>query len=286
MEAEKQKIYDTYVQHLLIRGLSKTTVDLYLNEAKQYLEFIDTIESINQQTATEYLSKYYELSANTKNAHYSFLRAFIKHLDKNIAPNEFKIKIPYAKSTRTLPKILSVEVLMRKIKHVEEKAQNSTKWKDKRNYALIMLLYATGMRISEALKFRMTDIENGWIRIENAKGSKDRYVPIADGAIKAMEEYIRVLPFSTMKATFVNYQGRAISRTTAYKIIKDAMDMNPHSLRHHFATHMIIGRADISVVSELLGHSNLVTTQIYTHIQKPQLANTVNQYHPMSKEII
>jgi len=286
MEAKKQSIYDTYAQHLLIRGLVKSTVDLYLKEAKQFLEFVDSVESINRDTVLAYLSKYDDMSASTKNLRYGSLRAFIKHLNKNITLGAYQIKIPYVKSSRKLPNILSVERFMERLDCVQHKAQASSRWLDKRNYAFVMLLYATGMRVSEALKFRMSDIENGWIRIENAKGSKDRYVPIADDAIRALEEYIKVSPFSILKATFVNYQGKAINRTTAYKIVENTMGMNPHSLRHHFATHMIIGGADISVVSELLGHSNLVTTQIYTHIQRPQLADTVNKYHPMTEEAI
>jgi integrase/recombinase XerD len=75
-----------------------------------------------------------------------------------------------------------------------------------------------------------------------------------------------------------------MSRVTAFKVLKKTMGLNPHSMRHHFATHMIINGADVSVVSDLLGHSNLITTQIYTHIKKTQLANTVKAYHPMSEE--
>jgi integrase/recombinase XerD len=286
MKALKQNIYDRYAQHLFIKGLAKTTVELYLNEAKHFLEFVDDVKAIDMQIVFKYLQRYGELAVSSRNQHNSALRTFINYLNTSVYPGAFHIKIPYIKFHRKLPTVLSIDELSNKLESLKVDSHNSNRWIEKRNYALIMMLYATGMRISEALKFRMSDIENQWIRIENAKGSKDRYVPIAESAVEALQDYIKACPFSIVKHTFVNYKGKPLNRISAYKVVQDILKMNPHSLRHHFATHMINGGADISVVSELLGHSNIVTTQIYTHVQKQQLADTVNKYHPMKKEAI
>jgi len=284
MDAKKQSVYNTYLQHLSIKGLTKTTTDLYAKEAKAFIEFVDDLEAISVSNVNAYLIRYAELSGNTKNSHYSCLRAFIKHLKKNVYFNMNTIKIPYFKSNRKLPTILSQDELMRKINILKKKAEKSNQWKVKRDYALVMLLYATGMRVSEALSFNRSNInENDWVRIDSGKGLKDRFVPIAKSAIDALDEYVKACPFPLNKGFFVSYNRSSITRITVYKILEKYMGMNPHSMRHHFATHMIINGADVSVVSELLGHSSLITTQIYTHIQKPQLAATVNNCHPMAE---
>lgn len=285
MDAKKQKVYDTYLLHLSIKGLAKFTTDLYLKEAKSFIEYIDDLESINLSIVFNYLKRYSHLSSSSRNSCSSSLRAFIRHLSKNVYPNMNNIKIPYVKGGRKLPKILNQDELMRRIGVVKKTSDMSDKWIPKRNYALIMLLYATGMRVSEALAFNMSDInENEWVRIDNGKGLKDRFVPIAKEAIKALDEYIKICPFPLDRGFFLVGAGTSMSRITVFKILKKSMGLNPHSMRHHFATHMIINGCDVSTVSELLGHSSLTTTQIYTHIQKPQLAETVNRCHPMAKD--
>jgi integrase/recombinase XerD len=282
MEAKKQAIYDSYLQHTHIKGLAKTTVDLYMQEAKSFIEFVDDLESITISIVIDYMKRYSNMSSSSKNKHGSSLRAFMKHLSKNVYPDMNTINIPYIKGGRKLPNILEQNELMRRISVVKKASEMSDDWTMKRDYALVMLLYATGMRVSEALNFRRSDInENNWVRIDSGKGSKDRYVPIAKVAIKALDEYIRVCPFPLDKNFLVNYEGKLLTRISVYKILKNTMGLNPHSMRHHFATHMIINGSDVSVVSELLGHSSLITTQIYTHIKKPQLATTVNRCHPM-----
>jgi len=284
MDAKKQSVYDTYLQHLAIKGLVKTTTDLYAKEAKAFIEFVDDLETINASIVFEYLKRYTGLSGSSKNSHYSSLRTFLKHLKKNVYLNMRTIKIPYFKSNCKLPEILSQDELMKRLNIVKKKAEESDQWMDKRDYALVMLLYATGMRVSEALSFDRSDInEDNWVRIDSGKGLKDRFVPIAKSAINALDAYVKACPLSLNKGFFVSYNGSSITRVTVYKILKSCMGMNPHSMRHHFATHMIINGADVSIVSELLGHSSLITTQIYTHIQKPQLIKTVNNCHPMAE---
>lgn len=141
-------------------------------------------------------------------------------------------------------------------------------------------MYATGARISEALSLGRGDIEGEWLHIRHAKGEKERIVPIAKVARDAIDQYLQALPFEK-DAIWLNYKGERLSRISAYKITQKYLGVSPHVLRHSYATSLITGGADLRVVQELLGHSSLLTTQIYTHIQKQDLKNTVEIYHPM-----
>lgn len=149
-----------------------------------------------------------------------------------------------------------------------------------RDYALILFLYASGCRISEALSVQREDIVDGWLKIRFAKGEKERVVPLAPVATQALERY---LSKQTMSSPYIwlNYRAKPLSRISAYKIVKKYLGVSPHVLRHSFASSLIIGGADLRVVQELLGHSSLETTQIYTHIQKQNLADTMNNFHPL-----
>jgi integrase/recombinase XerD len=154
-----------------------------------------------------------------------------------------------------------------------------------RDYALILFLYASGCRISEALEVQRKDIVDGWLKIRYAKGEKERMVPLAPAAINALDEWLkRKDPGSSY--LWINNRGERLSRISGYKIVKKYLGVSPHVLRHSFASALILGGADLRVVQELLGHSSLMTTQIYTHIEKEQLQQTVSRYHPMRRDAI
>ncbi len=282
MDAPKQKIYKEYTQHLYIRALANTTVNTYSVEAKKFLAFIGKLEDVENANVMEYMKQYASMSASSKNLYASALRSLFTYLSKNGFYNFKNLKVAYAKDSRKLPSIMSVEEILKRLSRLETIAYFHNKWIDRRNYALVMLLYSTGMRVSEAQAFQMADIEDGFVRINKGKGQKDRYVPIAKKAVTALKEYVKVRPKENQKSFFISYKMEALSRVTIYEIVTKNMGVNPHALRHHFATHMVMGGADVSVVSELLGHSNIATTQIYTHVQKPHLAMTVNRCHPMA----
>lgn len=284
MNAKHESIYKKYSEYLLIKGFATTTVNVYSKEAKKLLEYVDDIEYITRQIAIEYISKYSHLSKASRNMHAVALKSFTTYLKKNVYFSMNEIKIPHIKITRNLPEILEPTELFRRLDVVKNLSLSSQDWIDKRNYALIILMYATGMRVSEALSFKLSDInENDWVLIENGKGSKERYVPIVKSAIDALKEYKKICPFSLDKNFFVMYQGKPLTRISVYNMLKRTMGLSPHSMRHHYATHMIMNGSDVNVVSELLGHSNLITTQIYTHIKKPQLAVTLSECHPMAQ---
>jgi integrase/recombinase XerD len=131
------------------------------------------------------------------------------------------------------------------------------------------------------LSARREDINKGWLKIRLAKGQKERMVPLAPLAIEAMEKYLNQESIQS-KHIWLNYRGETLSRISAYKIVKSHLNVSPHVLRHSFASALILGGADLRVVQELLGHSSLETTQIYTHIQQENLAQTINSYHPLA----
>ena len=181
-----------------------------------------------------------------------------------------------AKVPKNLPKYLNNEEILQAIKNIDR-----SRLMGLRDYALILFLYASGCRISEALSVQRGDIVEGWLKIRFAKGEKERMVPLAPVAQEALNAYMKERDLHS-SFLWLNYRGETLSRISAYKIVKKYLGVSPHVLRHSFASSLIIGGADLRVVQELLGHSSLETTQIYTHIQKQNLADTMYSYHPLS----
>jgi len=188
-----------------------------------------------------------------------------------------KLKVKQAKIPKTLPKFLTKEEILRAVEWINA---NENTWFELRDKALILFLYATGLRISEALNVKLSDLEDNWVKVTMAKGEKQRMVPIADAAMEAIREYLHKRPCSS-EYLFVNKNCDKLSRISAYNITKKYLNVSPHVLRHSFATALVLGGADLRVVQELLGHASLNTTQIYTHIQKENLKDTVLKYHPL-----
>ncbi len=184
-------------------------------------------------------------------------------------------KFALAKVPKNLPKFLSYEAIASDIARI-----GTQKWTDLRDRALIMFLYASGTRISEALAVEKSDFEGEWLRVRHGKGEKERMVPIAAAALKMMERYLDAVPYERGRV-WLNYKGEPLSRVSAFKITQKYLNVSPHVLRHSYATALILGGADLRVVQELLGHASLLTTQIYTHVQKQNLKETVMRYHPL-----
>ncbi len=188
-------------------------------------------------------------------------------------------KFALAKIPKNLPKFLSYEAVMEGVSMIDTK-----KWTGSRDRALIVFLYATGVRISEALAVRRSDFEGEWLRVRHGKGEKERLVPVAQSARTLIDGYLRDVPFEKDEL-WLNVRGGVLSRISAYKITRKYLDVSPHVLRHSYATALIVGGADLRVVQELLGHASLLTTQIYTHVQKQNLKETVRRFHPMKKAV-
>jgi len=227
-------------------------------ETSDILSFLATFE--NKRTLNRKLS-----SINTF-FHFCHLQQFTHE----------KIRIPMAKVPKNLPKYLAPEEIMAGVETIDRGTL-----KGLRDYALILFLYASGCRISEALSVQRSDILEGWLKIRFAKGEKERIVPLAPVAIEALEVYLQAQKMSS-SYLWLNYKGEQLSRISAYKIVRHYLGVSPHVLRHSFASSLIIGGADLRVVQELLGHASLETTQIYTHIQKQNLQETMTQFHPLA----
>lgn len=281
MPADKKTLLEEYQIELHIGNYAKATYRLYFDLAKDFFEWSPDLDRLDRGLIEMYLLRFKDQAVSSRNQKTSSMRRLLRFLKAN-GYESANIRLHDMKVGRKLPDVLSEE----EMQHILARMSRCTfSWTDVRNYALVMLLYATGARVSEALSIRWVDIEDKWTRINSGKGSKDRYVPIHDKAIKALEAYREACPFELMrdKPIFVNYQGQPLTRISAYKILKDNAGVNPHAIRHSFASHLIQNGCDVIIVADFLGHSSLHTTQIYTHIQNKYLQTTVKDCHPMSE---
>ncbi len=263
------------MEYLLInKGVSKNTYDAYKRDLNQFEEFLKkSIIEADSSDVIRFLSQIE--NKRSLNRKLSAINSFFEFAYKRDMINE-KFKIKQAKIPKSLPKYLQKDEILNSVSAINLESS----WFELRDKALILFLYATGLRISEALNVKLNDIEDGWVRVEMAKGEKQRLVPIADVALDAIKEYLHKRPCNS-EYLFVNKNCEKLSRISAFNITKKYLNVSPHVLRHSFATSLVLGGADLRVVQELLGHASLNTTQIYTHIQKENLKDTVLKYHPL-----
>ncbi len=266
---------EAFLEYISVtRALSSKSVEAYKSDLLQIeKETASNLLSLNSETLLLALSNY--SNKRTLNRKLSSVNAFFDFCHKQDF-SEKNDKFKFAKIPKLLPKFLSYEEVKAGLSLIDRST-----WIGARDYALILFLYASGARISECLSLRVEDIEGEWLHILHAKGEKERIVPLAKVAIKAIEVYKSMMPFES-ELIWLNYQKSGLSRISAYKITQKYLGVSPHILRHSYATSLITGGADLRVVQELLGHSSLLSTQIYTHIQKQNLKDTLEVYHPMS----
>lgn len=280
------------------KRLSKNTIESYLEDLIKYMDFlnekgINNTASIKTKDIELYLEKLntesYEITSiarkltTIKNFHnYLCQRGYIK---TNVAE-----AIERPKLKKTLPKTMTIEEVD-KLLNIE----CNTVF-DYRNKAMLELLYATGLRISELLNLKLgdLDLENCVVRCMG-KGNKERIVPIGEYVIFYINKYLdnRYILLKDKKNDylFLNRFGTNLSRFSFFKILKKLLiekgikkEISPHTLRHSFATHMLERGADLRVIQELLGHSDIATTKIYTHISNSKIKEDYELYHPRSKK--
>jgi integrase/recombinase XerD len=258
----------------IVKVLSSHTIEAYKNDLLQF-EAFSKKEALT--TSSDDLIAFLATIKNSRtlNRKLSSINAFYDFCLKSDFKKD-KPNIKLAKVPNTLPKFLEYEEIKNHLSLIDIGTLMGL-----RDYAFILFLYATGARVSEAINVKKSDIEEGWLKILNAKGDKERMVPIAPNAIVALEAYLKERK-NLDGYLWLTYQGKRMSRITAFKITQKYLGISPHVLRHSFATAMILGGADLSVVQELLGHVSITTTQIYTHLQKKDLRDTVVNYHPLS----
>jgi len=268
---------EAFLEHLeLIKLQSPSTIDAYTRDLSQFEEFLQksALEATTEDIIS-FLSRFE--NPRTLNRKLSAINSFFNYCFKeNFIENKPSLKL--SKLPKTLPKFLEYDEIIFHLERIDTKS-----WIGLRDRAFIMFLYASGARVSEAVNAKKSDIEDSWFRISNAKGDKERVVPIAPKAIKYLEEYLQHRPkFS--EYLWINYKGEKLSRISAFKITQKYLGVSPHVLRHSFATALILGGADLRVVQDFLGHVSMDTTQIYTHLHRQDLADTLKHYHPLSKE--
>ncbi len=269
---------EAFIEYITVtKALSKRTIEAYgsdLNalelKAEKALIKLDSLEVLQLLSGIE--------NRHTLNRKLSSINAFFEFCYKSHFL-ETECNFELSKLPKTLPKFLSHTEVYRGLTLIDTHT-----WLGLRDYALILFLYASGLRISELLDMKRNDLENSWLHVRHGKGEKERLIPIASTALEALDKYIKALPFEH-DYVWLNYLGKPLSRISAFKITQKYLAVSPHVLRHSYATALIIGGADLRVVQELLGHTSLNTTQIYTHIQKQNLKETVQSCHPMAKEI-
>jgi len=256
------------------KALDTLTVSSYISDLKQLEEFTQkTLTKLDTADVLKFLATFE--NKRTLNRKLSAVNTFFRFCHLQNFTHE-KIKIPMAKVPKNLPHYISNDEILSGLSFIDR-----TTLMGLRDYALILFLYASGCRISEALSVERSDIVDEWLKIRFAKGEKERMVPLAPVALEALEAYMKEQDLHS-SLIWLNYRGEPLSRISAYKIVKKYLGVSPHVLRHSFASSLIIGGADLRVVQELLGHASLETTQIYTHIQKQNLADTMHSYHPLS----
>ncbi|MCY7470226.1 integrase/recombinase XerD [Bacillus sp. 153480031-1] len=279
------------------RGLSENTIVSYKRDLQNYLSFLMTheqltdIRDVTRLHIIHYLKQLKEEGKSSKTSvrHLSSIRSFHQFLlREKVTTNDPSWNIETQKTERTLPKVLSLG----EVEKLLDTPNQHTPF-DYRDKAMLELLYATGIRVSEMLDLTLADVHltMGFVRCFG-KGRKERIVPIGEAAASAIEEYIekgrsKLLKKQPSDALFLNHHGKKMSRQGFWKNLKKRAieagiqkELTPHTLRHSFATHLLENGADLRAVQEMLGHADISTTQIYTHVTKTRLKDVYHKFHP------
>lgn len=294
------KDIDDFINYIYVeRNLSSNTKDTYQYTLLQYKRFMDQkrkikdLKKVNKDDLKYYIKKQ-SLTLKTKTIahHLAVIKNFYKYL---LRENKLKINPADAvflpKISKNLPKVLSIKEVEKLLSFRVFNAY------DYRNRAMLELMYATGLRVSELINLKINDInlEMNMVRCMG-KGKKERFVPIGDIATKWIKTYLELYRVSLLKKQATNYlflnnHGRKMTRQGFFIILKKIANQmgikktfSPHTLRHSFASHLLEGGADLRSIQTLLGHCDIATTSIYTHIADKLIIDNYLKYHPRSKK--
>ncbi len=289
------KNYTTYLK--LEKGLSENSIEAYIRDISRFGNFC--VDLLPQDVSSEQISNFFielnhaELLAETTQARMlSSIRAFFKYLmyEDIIEINPSELVDP-PKIGRKLPEPLTVDEINQMLAVIDKNTPLGM-----RNFAIIELMYSCGLRVSELVNLKIKSIyfDSDFVRVFG-KGNKERLVPLGSYAKKSVQEYM--LDCRSLKSikegeediVFLNNRGARLTRIMIYTIISNAAKLagikrkiSPHSLRHSFATHLLEGGADLRAVQEMLGHSSITTTEIYTHLDSSYLKSVITEFHPRS----
>ncbi|MGG2095608.1 site-specific tyrosine recombinase XerD [Bacillus sp. S13(2024)] len=287
-----------FIHYMVVeKGLAQNTVVSYERDLKSYTKYLQKVEQITSfhDVARMHIVNFlHHLKDNGKSSktmarHIASVRSFHQFLlRERVVEHDPSVHIETPQGERKLPKVLSineVEALLQ-----TPKGTSAFGIRDK---AMLELLYATGLRVSELIELNLSDVHltMGFVRCVG-KGNKERIIPLGSLATEAIQYYIEkgrpeLLGKKMVEALFLNHHGNRLSRQGFWKILKRLAqeaniqkELTPHTLRHSFATHLLENGADLRAVQEMLGHADISTTQIYTHVSKARLKDVYKQFHP------
>lgn len=285
-----------YVEDYLLflkteKKLGDNTINSYMLDLDDFFKaFNSSIESCTKKDILSYISSINGLEVSTVNRHISSLKSFFNYLvDESIIKVSPIEEVSSLKKTKKLPKYLSISEV-NKLLNIPLNSEF-----DYRNKAMLELMYATGLRVSElvSIEYSNIDFENSIIRI-NGKGKKERIIPLGEVASYYLKVYLndyrsKLLKRNTYNQVFLNNHGKPITRQGFNYILENIRELTgiekeitPHVLRHSFATHLLEGGADIRSIQEMLGHENISTTNIYTEVVNDVLRSNYEMYHNRS----
>ncbi len=293
-------VLEKFLDYLSLElGLSHNTVDSYKNDLKHYLRYLEAHlifdpSQVEGKHVYQYVFSLHNsgFGVTTISRNLSALRKFHKFLlIEEISDSDPSEIVDFPKPWRKLPVVLhqhEIEELLNK-----PPANDALTIRDK---ALLEFMYATGVRVSEAAGVRRNDLVSGsgLVRILG-KGNKERIVPVGEVALKWVRQYLedsrpKLANSNSEEVLFLNHRGGKLSRMGIWKIIRKYVDLanikkkvTPHTLRHSFATHLLEGGADLRAVQEMLGHTRISTTQVYTHLDREYLKEVHRSCHPRER---
>lgn len=303
-------LIDSYLRHLTIeRGMAKNTISAYRADLARYASFLESKgieppEKITELVINEFAESL-KITSGLISSSVARVLAGVRGLHKfwlleNITAGDVAAAVKPPKSPRNLPKAITVDQIEKLLAASgPDPADENAMAVDPvrvRDRAMLELLYATGARISELINLDLDDLVDPTLVRLFGKGSKERIVPVGGYAQRALDAYlVRTRPTLVTQgkgtpALFLNQRGGRLSRQSAWQIINEAArvaelpgEISPHTFRHSFATHLLEGGADVRVVQELLGHSSVATTQIYTLVTVDKLREIYGTAHPRAR---
>jgi integrase/recombinase XerD len=281
------------------RSLSPNSVAAYLNDVSKLRDFIAEHKEnrppsdLSYSDLTDFVAFVAgrEDAARTQARLISGIRSFCRYmLIENMITNDPSALLESPRTGMKLPEVLSVAEIDMMVNSIDLSTPEGH-----RNRAIIETMYGCGLRVSELVNMRLTDIHRneGYVSV-TGKGNKQRLVPVGSVALKEIDNYmerrVMLTVITDTNILFLNRRGKRLSRVMIFNIIKNAAaaagikkKISPHTLRHSFATHLVEGGADLRAVQEMLGHESITTTEIYTHLDRSYLRDTIMMYHPRSK---
>jgi len=293
-----EHLLDHFISYLTLeRGAADNTLRGYLHDLTEFLAFLKErgftgMERVTRDDILAFLEESRDqggLASTSLARRLIAVKIFFRFLvHDRVIPADITDVLEGPRLWRLLPDFLSVDEVNRLLQAYKGEAPL-----ERRNAAILEILYSSGLRVSELAGLRLTSLnfEQGVVRVMG-KGSKERMIPMGRPAQKVLASYLQeVRPHLDKEGdspyVFLSHTGRALTRERIWKIVRDAAvcagvmkSVYPHMLRHSFASHLLAGGADLRVIQELLGHADIATTQIYTHIEKSRLAEIHKRFHP------